>query len=89
MLFSAVAWVGVIFIFVLIVLVAYVPNRSDDLDAANVKARIAIKHLVSAKQEKKATTYQWIDESKGAVRLPIARARELVVNELKTSTSAD
>ena len=88
-LFSAIAWVGVIFMFIFIVLVTYVPNRSSDLDAKNVEARMAIKNIVDAQQAKKATTYEWIDQSKGLVRLPIERARELVVNELKTSSSGD
>jgi MFS family permease len=35
------AWVGVIFVFVFIVLVTYIPNRSKSLDAANVEARMA------------------------------------------------
>lgn len=82
-LFSAIAWVGVIFMFILIVLVAYAPSRSASLDKANVQARLQIRAQVEAEQEKNATTYQWVNEAEGRVRLPIDRARELIVQELK------
>jgi hypothetical protein len=80
-----VAWVGVIFIFVFIALVTYIPNRSEDLDMANREARMAIKNRVTAEQEKRATTYEWINEGAGQVRLPLERARELIVSELQSA----
>lgn len=82
-LLSAVAWVGVIFVFLFIVLIAYVPNRAAAIDAKDVEARTQIRARVDAEQEKKATTYDWINQAEGQVRLPIDRARELIVAELK------
>lgn len=34
------------------------------------------------KEQKQAASYAWIDQSKGVVQLPIARAMELTVQEL-------
>ena len=40
------------------------------------------------KQSTQATSYAWIDKSKGAVQLPIERAIELYVNETNASNSS-
>jgi hypothetical protein len=87
-LLSALAWVGVIFMFVFIVLIAYVPNRSVAIDARDVEARQQIRLRVETEQEKRASTYEWINQAEGQVRLPIGRARELIVEELRSSPSA-
>jgi len=84
-LYSAIAWIGVIFMFLFIVLITYVPNRSGAISEEDIKARQQILAQVDADQEKKATTYQWINETGGQVRLPIDRARELIVPELQAT----
>lgn len=88
-LVSAFAWVGVILIFVFIVYVAYVPNRARDLNEANAQQRTEIRLNVDATQEKIATTYGWVNEADGIVRVPTERAKELVLKELRAAQSSD
>src|SRR5690606_9353944 len=67
-LFSAIGWVGVIFIFVLIVLIVYVPNR-DRLPGRNYdEERLAIRAEVDATQENKVSRYAWENQAEGIVR---------------------
>lgn len=82
-LFSALGWLGVIFTFALIVAITYLRNPSEDLNAIYVAERLQIKAQVEADQTKNATSYQWINEADGQVRLPIARGKALLLAELK------
>ena len=85
-LFSALGWLGVIFTFALIVAITYLRNPSDDLDALYVQERLQIKAQVQADQTKNATTYQWINQGEGQVRLPIERGKELLLAELRETS---
>lgn len=84
-LFSALGWLGVIFIFALIVGITYLRNPSKDLDGLYVEERLQIKAKVEADQKKNATTYQWINQAEGQVRLPTERGKTLLLAELKES----
>lgn len=88
-LYSAIAWVGVILMFVFIVLITYAPNRSTSLDAANVTTRLQIRKQVDDAQKIKATTYQWINQAEGQVRLPLEQARNLLIKELQDAKTGD
>lgn len=63
----------------------YVPHAADVqpvegvLTPAERKARLV---ELQAKEREAATTYGWVDQSKGVVRLPLDRAVELTVRDL-------
>jgi hypothetical protein len=63
----------------------YVPHAADVqpvegvLTPAERKARLVELH---AKEQAAATTYGWVDQSKGIVRLPLDRAIELTARDL-------
>ncbi len=84
-LYSALGWVGVIFIFVVIVLIAWAPGRSEDLSEIHREERFRIKNEVVAEQERLATSYEWVNESEGVVRIPLERAMEITVAEYQAS----
>jgi hypothetical protein len=81
---SASAVVGVIVIFALILLVAYLPQApaplADGAKTPEQRKNILVEHR--AKETKAATGYAWIDQSKGVVQLPIDRAMQLTIQEL-------
>ncbi|MCC5834405.1 MAG: hypothetical protein JJU20_06705 [Opitutales bacterium] len=82
-LFSALGWLGVFFLFALIVVIAYLPNRAASQYEVDKEARFEIKRNLDARQERLATTYDWVSQSNGVVRVPIERAMELTVRELR------
>lgn len=86
-LFSAIGWLGVIFIFLFIVLIVYVPNRDEKPGAEFVEERLAIRAEVNATQESKISRYAWENQAEGVVRIPVERAMDLVVRELRNATA--
>lgn len=86
--FSALAWVGAILIFGVIVLIAYGPNQGLNPYDAGADERTKIKTEVFAAQEKLATQYQWADQAAGKVRIPLDRAKELTLADLQASNAA-
>jgi hypothetical protein len=81
------AAIGGFAIFVLILLVAYIPKQAEPLGdgirtPAQRKAALAELH---AKEIKAASTYAWADQSKGVVQLPLDRAVELTIQEINAA----
>jgi len=80
----AAAIVGVLVIFVLILVVAYLPQApaplAEGAKTPEQRKTILVEH--KAKETKAATSYGWIDQQKGIVQLPIDRAVELTIQEL-------
>ena len=78
------AVIGGFAIFALILLVAYLPQKPAPLSegAKTPEERIAMLTDLRAKEKTAATTYAWVDQAKGVVRLPLDRAVELTVQEL-------
>ena len=72
-------------LFSLIVCFAYFPTKQDDDDAKAAKARKDYRLELEAKQHVDATTYGWVNQTDGVVRIPIKRAMELTVNELSAN----
>jgi len=73
-------------IFAIILTIAYLPQRAtlptystSDTTPAQRAATLA---EVRAKEKSAATTYGWVDQTKGIVRLPIDRAVELTIRDL-------
>jgi len=80
------AAIGGFAIFALIVLIAYLPKQPDPIPAgdgvrtpAQRKAALAEMH---AKEKAAATTYSWVDQPTGVVRIPIDEAVKLTIKEL-------
>ena len=73
-------------IFIFIVNLAYVPKQPAPLGdgVRTPEQRYAILSELRAKEKQAATTYDWVDQPKGIVRLPIERAAELTIQELNT-----
>ena len=82
MTFSVLGVLGAIFMFAFILLIAYLPTRPLPVDQAAIDKRLATLAEVRAAQHDLATTYGWIDKTKGIVRIPIEHAMELMVEEL-------
>ena len=80
-------WLGVVLLLVLfgvIVLAVIGPApRGDDYEQKRAKDRAEKLKTLREADAKELTTYGWIDKNKGVVRLPIERAMELTVAELR------
>ena len=78
------AAVGGFAIFLLIVFIAYLPQKPDRLpEGSKTPAeRAALLSDLRAKEKSATTTYGWVDQPKGVVRLPLDRAVELTIQEL-------
>ncbi len=79
------AAVGGFSIFVIILVVAYLPNKVEPAgDGVKTPAeRKAALAELRGKEQTAATTYGWVDKDKGVVRLPLERAVELTIQEAK------
>jgi len=83
---TAAAVIGGFLIFVLIVVIAYLPNKPAPLPEGTKtpEERAAILRELRAKETAAATSYGWVDQTKGVVRIPIERAMQLTLEDLKT-----
>jgi hypothetical protein len=79
------AAVGGFSIFLIILVVAYLPNKAAPAgDGVKTPAeRKAALAELRGKEQTAATTYGWVDKDKGVVRLPLERAVELIIQEAK------
>ena len=68
-------------LFSVIICRAYIPTRKD-VDEDPAKDRKDYRVELEAKQHTEATSYAWVNQSEGVVRIPIERAMELIVLEL-------
>ncbi len=82
---TLVAAIGGFVIFVVILLVAYAPQKSETLgDGVKTSAQrqTALAEL-RANEAKVGAGYAWTDQAVGAVQLPINRAVELTLRDLE------
>ena len=82
-LISAVGWIGVICVFLLVVAVAYLPNRASSTEEKNAAIRYQVRNEVRAEQARLVSSYEWVNQPEGVVRIPVDRAMRLAVEELK------
>lgn len=82
-LFSALGWVGVIAVFAVVVLIAYLPNRGAPSDQEDIQERLQIRDETEATQTRLVDNYEWINQEEGQVRIPVERAMELTLRELR------
>lgn len=82
---SVLGALGVIFIFALIVYVAYIyrPNRPPAVDAEAVAKRLSILSETTARETQNLTGYDWKDRPIGVVRIPIEVAMQLTIERLR------
>ena len=82
---TAVAVIGGFLIFVLILVIAYLPNPPVPLPEGTKtpEERATILRELRAREAYAATNYGWVDQTKGVVRLPIERAMQLTIDDLK------
>lgn len=82
--FSAFVIAGSFMLFGFIVYLTYLPGPSETRSVGSVPPAERAERLdeLLATETEAITSYQWIDESAGVVRLPIARAMELTQKEL-------
>lgn len=88
------AALGCFVIFLLVLFVAYIPQRrtAPEVDLSKVppeeqwkytpEGRRAHLDELRAHEQAVATSYAWIDKNKGIVQLPIDRAMQLTLQEL-------
>ena len=81
---TAAAVLGGFLIFVLILVIAYLPNRPQAIPQGTKtpEERAAMLREMRAKEVASATTYGWVDQTKGIVRIPIDRAVQLTIDDL-------
>lgn len=82
-LFSAIGWIGVIFCFLLVLAVAYLPNRAPSQYEADAEVRYEIRNVVRGEQATLVEAYEWVNRDEGVVRIPVERAMRLTVEELR------
>lgn len=80
---TVIAAIGGFAIFLLILAVAYGPNKVAPAgDGVKTPAqRKSILAEMHGKEHTSATTYGWVDKDKGVVRIPVDRAVELFIQE--------
>ncbi|HKB89336.1 MAG TPA: hypothetical protein VKC60_02340 [Opitutaceae bacterium] len=85
-LFTVLGAIGCFAIFLLIVFIAYLPKKPDQVEQGNLSPEERKTKLVElrANEKKVATSYAWIDQAKGVVQIPIDEAMRLTVQDLQT-----
>lgn len=73
---------GSLLLFLFIIFIAYLPNRPEPVDAGIVAERSERLASVKAEQTELITSYEWVDKEKGIVRIPVERAKEIIVSQL-------
>lgn len=86
-LYSALGWMGVFGLFVLIVYIAYMPNRNVDTYEIDKAARLEIRTAAEAEQKRLVSSYEWVNQPEGVVRIPVEAAMRLTVAELQAAAS--
>ena len=81
------AVIGGFAIFLLILLVAYLPKKPAPLadGVRTPEERKAALAELRAKEQNATATFGWVDQAKGQVRLPISAAVELTIKELNAA----
>jgi len=83
-LLTLLAAIGGFAIFALIVFIAYLPKKPAPLadGVRTPEQRKAALSELRAKEKAAATTYGWVDQPAGVVRIPIDEAVKLTIKEL-------
>jgi len=87
-LVSALGWIGVFLVFVLVVALTYLRDPAASQEERNIVDRMKIRNDVRAEQARLVNDYQWVNQPEGVIRVPVARAMEITVEELKAEQAA-
>lgn len=82
---SALLALGIIGVVGLVILFLYFTNRPVPLSVGPAEERKAKLADVNAKQNEIISTYSWVDQPSGVVRIPVERAMKLIVEKLEKS----
>ena len=82
---SFLAILGMMLIFILILWLAYLPNRAPSIDYDDISQRKAVLSELQAKANKDLHHYRWINQNKGVVGLPVEHAMKLIIQEYNQS----
>lgn len=74
------AFIGLFLIFVLIISLTYIPEKSDPVETEISKQRILTVNQVRAENQEHLTGYGWINRDKGLVHVPIEYAMDRTVD---------
>ena len=85
---NAIAIIGVLLIMLGMVLVMYHYTRPAPVDEARMAERRKNLAELNAQTKDVLEHYAWIDQTKGQVRLPVARAMELAASEWQQPAAA-
>jgi len=80
---------GAILIFLLIMLVAYLPNRPEPVDAQQQAERLQRAEETRAENESKLEGYEVVNAEEGTVRIPIEQAMELTLKKYRNAPAED
>jgi len=82
------AAIGGFAIFALILLIAYLPKQAAPIPAGDgvrtPEQRKAALTEMHAKEKAAATTYGWVDQTAGVVRIPIDEAVAITIKEIQS-----
>ena len=81
---------GMVFLLIFVLVVRLLTGLAPvpDEDAARAAERAKARADLQAENAKKLEVYAWVDQAKGTVQIPIARAMELVIAELNSQAPA-
>lgn len=85
---SATGWIGAILIFVVILAIAYYPNRPDPISAKRATERSQIVAEVTAAQVQESDSFGWVNQPDGIVRIPVNLAMERTVEKYQKGDTA-
>ncbi len=73
----------------LVAVLLYFVNRPKPLVVGPADERRAKLAEVNAKQNEAISTYAWVDQPNGVVRIPVARAMQLTIEKLEKAERVD
>lgn len=84
-LFTFLGSLGALLIFILIIFVAYLPNRPAPVDAAIIEQRQQTADEARATSSSKLQGYAVINAEAGTVRIPIGEAMQMTVDSFQAT----
>lgn len=85
-LLTVAAAIGGFAIFALIVFIAYLPKKPEPIPAGDgvrtPAQRTAALSEMRAKEKAAATSYGWVDQANGVVRIPVDEAVKITIQEI-------
>lgn len=87
--FSVIGIIGFLLLFAIIIGIVYLPKRPGPADAEIVADRKAKLAEVEAQQQELISSYAWVDQTEGVIRIPVEQSMKLVVTELQREEESE